>query len=335
MTALANDPFSDEMERLGPLRSEPLYDRADPQRPAISAPPPLQRLDPISLGDFLQMEFPPREMVLGPWLPVGGLAMLYAPRGIGKTQAALEVAYAAASGGTFLKWSAPQPRSVLIIDGEMPGATLQERLARIASVAPLEPPSPHQLRILASDLHQDGLPDLSNVEDQQRYTSVLRDAELIIIDNLSTLCRSGRENESESWLAVQGWALARRREGRAVLFVHHSGKGGSQRGTSRKEDVLDTVIALRRPEDYSPAEGARFEVHFEKTRGFAGPDAEPFEAALTAAGWAVRELDDALEDRVVALHRDGLSQRDIAAEIGKSAATVNRVLKRATDGAAG
>jgi RecA-family ATPase len=162
--------------------------------------------------------------------------MLYAPRGIGKTQAALEVAYAAASGGTFLKWSAPQPRSVLIIDGEMPGATLQERLARIASIAPLEPPSPQHRRILASDLHQDGLPDLSSVEDQQRYTAVLGNAELIIIDNVSTLCRSGRENESESWLAVQGWALARRREGRAVLFVHHSGKGGSQRGTSRKED---------------------------------------------------------------------------------------------------
>src|SRR3712207_8616616 len=44
---------------------------------------------------------------------------------------------------------------------------------------------------------------------------------------------------------------------RAVLFIHHQGKGGTQRGTSRKEDVLDTVIALRRPDDYSPAEGAR------------------------------------------------------------------------------
>jgi len=80
-----------------------------------------------------------------------------------------------------------------------------------------------------------------------------------------------------------------------VLFIHHSGKGGAQRGTSRKEDVLDTVIALRRPEDYSPAEGARFEVHFEKARGFAGEEAEPFEAALTGAGWAVCKLEDALE----------------------------------------
>ena len=78
-------------------------------------------------------------------------------------------------------------------------------------------------------------------------------------------------------------------EGRAVLFVHHAGKGGPQRGTSRKEDVLDSVIALRRPEDYKASEGARFEVHFEKTRGFTGPDAEPFEATLIEGGWATRE----------------------------------------------
>jgi putative DNA primase/helicase len=64
------------------------------------------------------------------------------------------------------------------------------------------------------------------------------------------------------------------------LIVHHAGKGGQQRGTSRREDVLDTSISLRRPEDYRPAEGARFEVHFEKHRDFFGEDAAPFEAKL-------------------------------------------------------
>jgi putative DNA primase/helicase len=209
----------------------------------------------------------------------------------------------------------------------MPAATLQERLQRIAEASGRL--LPQDLRILASDLHADGLPDLSDPDGQRLYNEVLGDAKLIIVDNLSTLCRSGRENEAESWLTVQGWALARRREGRAVLFVHHAGKGGGQRGSSRKEDVLNTVIALKRPEDYSPAEGARFEVHFEKTRGFCGPDAEPFEALLTGAGWSMRDLKDVLGDRVIALHRDGLTQREIAAEIGTSASTVNRILKRA------
>ncbi len=112
------------------------------------------------------------------------------------------------------------------------------------------------------------------------------------------------------------------------MFVHHAGKGGQQRGTSRREDVLDSVISLKRPEDYRATEGARFEVHFEKARGFSGPDAEPFEATLTPGGWTMRAVEDALEDRIVMLKAEGRSQRNIAAEVGKSLATVNRVLKR-------
>ena len=46
---------------------------------------------------------------------------------------------------------------------------------------------------------------------------------------------------------------------------------------------MDTVIALRRPEDYSPEQCARFEIHFEKLRNRAdGAGAIPFEAILEA-----------------------------------------------------
>lgn len=51
-------------------------------------------------------------------------------------------------------------------------------------------------------------------------------------------------------------------------------------GSSRREDVLDLVMCLRHPEDYSSTEGARFELHFDKTRGLYGDDAKPFEARL-------------------------------------------------------
>jgi len=46
--------------------------------------------------------------------------------------------------------------------------------------------------------------------------------------------------------------LAQPGAGKSVFFVHPAGKSGTQRGSSRKEDVLDTVINLRRPPDYSP-----------------------------------------------------------------------------------
>ena len=54
------------------------------------------------------------------------------------------------------------------------------------------------------------------------------------------------------------------------------------RRRARREDALDTVIALRRPEDYSSEQGARFEVHFGKffRNRVDGDGARPFEAKL-------------------------------------------------------
>jgi putative DNA primase/helicase len=53
-------------------------------------------------------------------------------------------------------------------------------------------------------------------------------------------------------------------------------KGGDQRGTSRREDVLDTVIRINRPDDYNASEGARFNVTSTKARGLFGDDTEGF-----------------------------------------------------------
>ncbi|MEO8926406.1 MAG: AAA family ATPase [Caulobacteraceae bacterium] len=293
------------------------------------APPP-PRLNPITLADFIAMKIPAREHVMGPWLPMQGLAMLYAPRGVGKTYMSLSIAYNAAAGQPFLRWTVPQPRRVLFVDGEMPGHALQERLVRIADQADGEPPGPDYFRLIANDLHPDGIPDLATEVGQAALTAALGDAELVVLDNLSTLCRTGRENESESWGLVQEYLLGLRREGRAVLLVHHAGKGGAQRGTSRREDVLDTVINLKRPDDYRASEGARFQVSFEKSRGFTGKEAETFEAALDPVTgiWTCRDLEDVRDARIIDLAGDGLDQKEIAAELGVHKSTISRAFAR-------
>ncbi|MHB8551394.1 MAG: hypothetical protein ACYDB8_10595 [Acidiferrobacterales bacterium] len=161
------------------------------------------------------------------------------------------------------------------------------------------------------------------------------DTALIIVDNLSALVRrGGRENEAESWLTVAEWALKHRAAGRSILFLHHSGKNGAQRGTSKREDLLDTVIALRRPAAYDPADGAVFEVHFEKARGIFGKDTEPFEARLTAdangaQAWTMRDIQDSTLERVIELHDLGLKQNEIADELGINKSNVCRALKKA------
>src|SRR5271154_6555607 len=124
--------------------------------------------------------------------------------------------------------------------------------------------------------------------------------------------------------------LAQRAAERSVLAVHHAGKGGAQRGTSRKEDALDTVISLTRPPGYEASEGARFEVRFTKSRGFWGADAEPFEARFTDGAWSTSEIvaDDS-DAALAALQAEGLSIREIAERSGLPKSTAARRLKAA------
>jgi KaiC/GvpD/RAD55 family RecA-like ATPase len=304
-------------------------------QPSAEAEPKAKlRLRVVTLHGLLSLELPPRETILAPWLWRQALAMIYAPRGVGKTYFALHVAYAVASASEFLRFRAPKARRVLLVDGEMPAAALQDRLARIVQSAEAQPPEEGFVRILAADLQEMALPDLATVEGQSEFEEHLEDAELLILDNLSTLCRRGVENESESWIQMQAWLLSLRRRGIAVLLVHHAGKGGQQRGTSKREDVLDTIIALRRCDDYKASEGARFEVHFEKARGLVGEDVAPFEAQLTTDPvghlvWTLRNLEDPRAARVRELAGAGLKQREIASKLSLSQATVSRVLKSA------
>jgi hypothetical protein len=276
--------------------------------------------------ELLSRIFPPRSLMLSPWLPDKGLAMIFAPRGVGKTWIALSIAHAIAAGGDFLRWRAPTPRRVVYLDGEMPAVALQERYAAVVAASGMDAPRTN-FRLVAADIQQDGLPDLADVGAQRFYDSAIADAELIIVDNFSTIARGLRENEADSFGPVQSWLLAQRMASRSVLAIHHAGKGGGQRGTSRKEDVLDSIISLTRPPGYEASEGARFEVRFSKSRGFWGADAEPFEARFSEGKWSTSAIVAGDSDEALAAMRaERLTIRQIAERTGLSKSTVDRRL---------
>lgn len=288
----------------------------------------------VGAHDLLAADFPPRDVLLDPWLLSQALVMIYAWRGVGKTYLAMLIAYALASAGKCLQWNAPAPVPVLYIDGEMPGAALRDRLARIVASADKEPP-PGFLRFVTPDLQPDGImPDLSTYEGQIAIEAVLGDARVIVVDNLSCLARTGKENEGDSWQPVAEWALRMRATGRSVIFIHHSGKGGQQRGTSKREDLLDVVMLLKRPADYNPIQGARFEVHFEKARSLYGQEVNPIEAMLETLPdgkqqWTTRAVETVADAQMIDLAELGLSQAEIGRELGCNRSTVLRALRRA------
>ncbi|MBI5664821.1 MAG: AAA family ATPase [Nitrospirae bacterium] len=286
----------------------------------------------VSIEQLLSLEIPPRDNILTPIITSQSISMLYGIRGVGKTHFVIGIALAVSGGGCFLKWRAEKPYNVLYIDGEMPAVVVQERFSR--HIVSLDYEITGSLNIITPDLQKYGMPNLSTVDGQAAIEQHLDNVKLVILDNLSTLCRSGKENEGESWLPVQEWALRLRSKGISILFIHHAGKAGLQRGTSRREDVLDTVINLRRPADYHPSEGAKFEIHFEKARGLYGDDVKPFEAMLTEKDgrllWTYKDVEESLTEKVAHLFNEGFKPGEIAEELNiRSKGTVSKHRKKA------
>lgn len=293
---------------------------------------PLRALNVMQLGEH---QFPERVQLLGPLIHAGDLAMVFAGRGVGKTQVCLSIGAALAFGAVFLRWRAARPVGVLYLDAEMAGAVMQQRVASFIPEDATEDLADN-FRLFTPDLLPEGqpLPDLSTVAGQQMIEPLIDDkTRVVIIDNVSAWCRTGKENESESWTPVSNWLLTLRRRGIAVLLVHHAGKNGEQRGNSKKEDLLDIVIQLKRAGDYDPRTGAAFTWAVTKGRHLHGDDAAELDLTLTIndgmARWAFKEAEASSAERISALADEGLSGSLIAEELGLNRSTVWRALKKA------
>ena len=292
------------------------------------------RIRALNIGALFAMEIAPREPILEtfegkPLLCVQETAMLHSWRGVGKTYTALGLALAISSGGSFWRYRAPKPRRVLYIDGEMPLSTLQQRLAELQATSEKDPPEDY-FRIVTPDHQLLPLPNFATPFGQDALAPLLKDVEVLILDSLSVLCFTGRENESDSWSPIQEWVLKLQRQGVTVILLHHSGKSGAQRGTSRREDILDLVINLSHPSDYEPNQGARFVVRFEKTRGNLAEAAKSFEARLMPDGrWEIGHRGPQPRLTEIEMREAKMSFNDIAGELGMNKSAVYRMLAKA------
>lgn len=289
-----------------------------------------------SAREVAELDIPPKSCLVEEWLPRGGLAMVWAERGLGKTWFALELALCVAEGRSFLAYKVPKSEAVLYIDGEMPLVDTKERLKLLRQCVP------ENLYVLSSEtLFTSDTPlNINDEADQERIVSAIADMAqegikpgLVILDNLSSLTAGIDENDNSALDGILRFLRRLRHDGITVLFVHHANKSGDQRGASRREDLLDTSIKLARPDKTVTAhhDGGHFVVEFTKTRGRT-PKPHKLEIKLmqTADGrvsfsWSqgrtVSPRDEIL--RAIAMEKPK-TQAEVAEHLGRAKGTISK-----------
>ncbi|NNU15109.1 AAA family ATPase [Parvularcula sp. ZS-1/3] len=285
---------------------------------------PSARSPVVTLSDFLREEYDKPAPLLSPWLRRGDLSMVYAPTGVGKTWFTLGVAWAVATGSPFATWNGHGYRKhakghrVLVMDFEMAVSELQDRLQKVRERSARDVSaeadrrgqknlSVYAVTRLASGQH---LSDLSKPQECEELVRLAEGFDLVIIDNLSTSMKPEDENRPDSFYHLQEALLELRRQGKAVILVHHTNKSGDQRGSSAKTTVLNTVLSLTK---LKPDRGIGWGVmvKFEKHRNLIGDEKSPVELWVEATEdgeerWRTEATDIDLHSMVVRWHRKQL-----------------------------
>jgi len=159
-------------------------------------------------GKFVKLDFPERRSYLGKWLVQGSTNLIYAKRGVGKSELTLWMAYSLAKGKPFLGWDVPQPLNTIVLDGEMHPSELRKRIRRIRrALGVITKSNAAQMKVVSAMLTPPPVPDLSTQEGREALTKIIGSADVVIIDNLSAWDRSGRE-DADSWSRLTGCKIS-------------------------------------------------------------------------------------------------------------------------------
>ncbi len=233
-------------------------------------------LEVMDGGELATADLAPPKMLIEPFFPEGGKAILAGPGGGLKSTLALNVAYCHAGGlPLFGQFHTTQGRAVYV-DAENPQSLAKWRQAKITSG--LHVPSagvtfvfPPKKLDLAVQRNRD---EICRIVDAKKAT-------LIVLDSFLALCTLRNENDNtevRNFLELLGEIP--KATGASVLVLDHSGKPSAEkvragitmtpRGASAKHDWADLVMTFERRDH--EARVLRV-LRFQKTRFCAQPPA--------------------------------------------------------------
>ena len=298
-----------------------------------------------TLGELAVMDIPKRKAIIDPLIMEGSSMEINGASGIGKTWFTLEMLCSICTGEKFLgKYEVANPRPVYYIDGEMPLESIRDRMNMImaryiykykVSEIPFHISNPLLFK-------NNFIPKINDTkitqpifkDEVKRFSDIYQKPLFICFDNLSCLT-DYKENDNDDWTSMLDMYTELKHEGHSICHVHHVGKGGHQRGASRKHDALDTVIHLKRPEEYDASEGAVFNVKFDKHRHFAGEYARSFKCAIKVddnnkVSWDISDFKDVASEELLTAYCMGLpdiTYTKLEEEFGISKSSIGRTIK--------
>jgi putative DNA primase/helicase len=238
----------------------------------LAAPPPEEEEEPwvsvlrrsvVTTNELRGLFLEPRAKLLDEWFCEADLGMIFGPRGSAKTWFVLGITQALTTAGQFGEWKAENESKVLYVDGEMPPDMMRSRIEGLQAVN-------NNLFLLNHQILFDRATKtlnitLPHVQDAITELCLSLGIKVMILDNLSTLGVGMKENDADSWEKVNYWLLNLRRKKIAVIIVHHAGRSGEMRGTSRREDNVFWIIVLDdSKKDAETVRGVRFVSRFTK-----------------------------------------------------------------------
>jgi len=299
----------------------------------------------ITSTELITKKIPEPACIISPWLHDESTAEIYSERGQGKTFLSLSIALAVtrekAQEIKIGPWKVKNPTGVLLLDGEMGEYNLQQRIKRLSK--PLRPENEgnplitmsydsfHDMDfILSNEKIRDGIYDF--LEDHKRI-------QLLIIDNLSAFLPGVDENQKKDWDPYGLWIRRIKKLGLSVIFIHHSGKSGQQRGTSAREDALDCVLYLK-PTPGKKQGQCDFIVTFEKSRNVRQElkpfrfqiEPDPTDKTKPSDIWTTSEdLNTGKGDVIMALLIEGWKQNVIASTLDVSKSYASQMNTKAKE----
>ena len=210
---------------------------------------------------------PERPYILDPILKPGHYCLIYGGPGVAKTWFTLAMALGISRGESFIdNWTySGKARKVLYVAGEMEPEMFGERLQKLS-----------QTEAKNFFLVREFL-NLVDADDQERLLNTIaeREAQVVVLDNLTTLAERGAYETGFGKLLN---LINRLKEsGIAVILVHHENKSGEFKGTTKIKDVAEMSLHLVKGPGKN---GINLYVNADKVRGKADEAATSFKVTF-------------------------------------------------------